>query len=176
MEVLGVRVRLNAPEHEVLVLLNEHEGPRSLPIVIGPHEAVAIATVQAGMPMPRPGTHDLLLACVEATGTKVERVAITELREGTFIAEILLSNGSRVDSRASDAIAVGLRAGVEVWCADAVLEEAAVVLDVDEDDREHVHLTGTLGTDEAEERVAEFRSFLDSVDPEDFSDGGDDRS
>ncbi|UFU04632.1 bifunctional nuclease family protein [Ruania suaedae] len=170
MEVLGVRVRLNAPEQEVLVLLNEHDGPRSLPIVVGPHEAVAIATVQAGMPMPRPGTHDLLLACLEATDVRVHQVAITELREGTFIAEIVLTNGRRVDSRASDAIAVGLRAGVAVWCEDTVLDEAAVVLDVDEDDREHVHLTGTLGADEAEERVAEFRSFLDSVEPGDFSD------
>ncbi|UFU08370.1 bifunctional nuclease family protein [Ruania halotolerans] len=170
MRLLGVRVRLNAPDHEVLVILDEDSGERSLPIVIGPHEAVAIATVQAGMPMPRPGTHDLLVACVDAAGSKIRQVEITELREGTFVAEVVLENGARVDSRASDAIAVALRARVEVWCADAVLDDAAVVLDVDEDDREHVHLAGTLADEEADARVAEFREFLDTIDPEDFSD------
>ncbi|SEE10368.1 bifunctional nuclease family protein [Ruania alba] len=170
MRLLGVRVRLNAPEHEVLVILDEDAGERSLPIVIGPHEAVAIATVQAGMPMPRPGTHDLLVACVDAAGSGIRQVEITEVRGGTFIAEVVLQNGTRVDSRASDAIAVALRAKVDVWCAEDVLDDAAVVLDVDEDDREHVHLAGTLADDEADERVSEFREFLERVEPEDFSD------
>ena len=170
MGVLGVRVRLNAPEHEVLVVLTESDGELSLPIVIGPHEGVAIATAQAGMSLPRPGPHDLLLNCLEAAGVDLVQVSIIELREGTFIAELVLSNGQRVDARASDAIALALRAHVGVWCAEPVLQAAAVVLDVDEDDHAHVRMVGEMGAAEAEARVAEFREFLDSVDPEDFSD------
>ena len=55
-------------------------------------------------------------------------------------------------------------------CAEPVLQAAAVVLDVDEDDHAHVRMVGEMGAAEAEERVAEFREFLDSVEPEDFSD------
>ena len=94
MGVLGVRVRLNAPEHEVLVVLTESDGELSLPIVIGPHEGVAIATAQAGMSMPRPGPHDLLLSSLEAAGVQLSQVSIVELREGTFIAELVLQRGS----------------------------------------------------------------------------------
>ncbi|HLS65058.1 MAG TPA: bifunctional nuclease family protein [Ruania sp.] len=172
MGVLGVRVRLNAPEHEVLVVLTESDGELSLPIVIGPHEGVAIATAQAGMSMPRPGPHDLLLSALSAAGVQLSQVSIVELREGTFIAELVLSNGRHVDARASDAIALALRAKVPVWCAEPVLEAAAVVLDVDEDDHAHVRMVGELGEAEAEARVAEFREFLESVDPDDFSESG----
>ncbi|WP_207947759.1 bifunctional nuclease family protein [Occultella glacieicola] len=172
MGVLGVRVRVHAPEHDVLVVLSEAEGPLSLPIVIGPHEGVAIATAQAGMQSPRPGPHDLLLSVLEASEVGLDRVNIIEVRDGTFIAELVLTNGRRVDSRASDAIALALRAHVEVWCAEAVLDVAAVVLDVDEDDHEHVHLGAPMHGQEADEEVAEFREFLDSVAPEDFDDSG----
>lgn len=170
MGVLGVRVRLNAPEHEVLVVLTESDGELSLPIVIGPHEGVAIATAQAGMSLPRPGPHDLLLSCLAAVGVRLAQVSIVELREGTFIAELVLSNGQRVDARASDAIALALRADVGVWCAEPVLDAAAVMLELGEDSSAHVRMVGEMGQAEAEERVAEFREFLDQVEPEDFSD------
>ena len=128
MGVLGVRVRVADPDHDVLVVLSEADGDLSLPIVIGPHEGVAIATAQAGVSMPRPGPHDLLLGTLTAVGVELDHVTITELREGTFIAELVLSNGARVDARASDAIALALRATVDVWCADDVLAQAAIVL------------------------------------------------
>src|SRR5690625_6088711 len=91
-----------APEHAVLVRLGEADGVRSLPIVIGPHEGVAIATAHAGMSPPRPGSHDLLLASLSACGVSLRQVNIVELRAGTFIAELILSTGARVDARASD--------------------------------------------------------------------------
>ena len=184
-----MRVRVHAPEHDVLVVLSEADGPLSLPIVIGPHEGVAIATAQAGMQSPRPGPHDLLLGTLAATGIGLDRVNIVELREGTFIAELVLSNGRRVDSRASDAIAIALRAHVDVWCAEDVLDAAAVVLDEDEQTDVHLsgagveeetegHLSGTVVGEETEghteEEVAEFREFLESVAPEDFEDASGD--
>lgn len=177
MGVLGVRVRVADPDHDVLVVLSEAEGNLSLPIVIGPHEGVAIATAQAGVAMPRPGPHDLLLATLDSVGVSLERVTITELREGTFIAELVLSNGNHVDARASDAIAIALRAAVDVWCAEDVLEQAAVVLtsdDDDEDDDDAPHVT-ISGTGQEEDTVEEFREFLDSVDPSDFDEPDDER-
>lgn len=181
MGVLGVRVRVADPEHDVLVVLSEADGELSLPIVIGPHEGVAIATAQAGVRTPRPGPHDLLLTTLAATGVGLEYVAISELREGTFIAELVLTNGKRVDSRASDAIALALRARVDVWCADSVLEQAAIVLtaedlaaDADAEGDVHVSISGA-GSGREEDAVAQFREFLDGVEPSDFDEPGEDR-
>ena len=173
MGVLGVRVRVADPEHDVLVVLSESDGELSLPIVIGPHEGVAIATAQAGVSSPRPGPHDLLLTSLRAAGVRLSSVSITELREGTFIAELVLSNGQRVDARASDAIALALRAAVDVYCAEDVLAQAAIVLahdddaDIDDDGALHIEISGG-GSGREEDAVAEFREFLDQIDPSDF--------
>lgn len=174
MGVLGVRVRVADPEHDVLVVLSESDGELSLPIVIGPHEGVAIATAQAGVSSPRPGPHHLLLTSLHAAGVALDSVRIVELREGTFIAELVLSNGKHVDARASDAIALALRAAVDVYCSEEVLAQAAIVLASDEDDLDddaalHVEISGG-GTGREEDAVAEFREFLDQIDASDFED------
>ena len=168
MGVTGVRVRMQAPEQDVLVLLGEAEGPRSLPIVIGPHEGVAIATAHAGMQPPRPGPHDLLLSVLRTCGVSLTQVNIVELRGGTFIAELVLSNDERVDSRASDAIALALRAGVDVWCVNEVLDEAGVILETDEDGS--MRVSEPVSPEDAETELAHFRDFLDTVAAEDFAD------
>jgi bifunctional DNase/RNase len=179
MGVLGVRVRVADPDHDVLVVLSEADGDLSLPIVIGPHEGVAIATAQAGVSMPRPGPHDLLLGTLTAVGVELDHVTITELREGTFIAELVLSNGARVDARASDAIALALRATVDVWCADDVLAQAAIVLSSEDDPEDdddvselHVEISGADSGRE-EDAVEEFREFLERVEPSDFDEPDD---
>lgn len=175
MGVLGVRVRVADPEHDVLVVLSESDGDLSLPIVIGPHEGVAIATAQAGVSSPRPGPHDLLLTSLQAAGVRLESVSIIELRQGTFIAELVLSNGKRVDARASDAIALALRAAVDVYCEEEVLAQAAIVLaheddaELDDDDALHVEIS-SAGSGREDDTVAEFREFLDQIDPRDFED------
>src|SRR5690625_1298479 len=99
MAVTGVRVRMQAPEQDVLVLLGEADGDRSLPIVIGPHEGVAIATAHAGMTPPRPGPHDLLLSALEACRVSLQQVTIVELRGGIFITVMLVSINTRTLSR-----------------------------------------------------------------------------
>lgn len=175
MGVLGVRVRVADPEHDVLVVLSESDGDLSLPILIGPHEGVAIATAQAGVSSSRPGPHDLLLTSLRAAGVRLESVSIIELRQGTFIAELLLSNGERVDARASDAIALALRAAVDVYCEEDVLAQAAIVLahedeaELDDDGALHVEISGA-GSGREEDAVAEFRQFLEEIDASDFED------
>lgn len=164
MTVLGVRVRVSPTANDVVVLLREEEQGRAVPILIGPHEGVAIASAQSGVTTGRPGPYDLIISVTEASGVSLTRVEVVELRDGIFIAELVLSNGKRIDSRTSDAIAVALRAGVDVYCAEEIVDEAGLFLDTDDEEEETYH-TREVDT---EAEVAQFRSFLDEVDPADF--------
>lgn len=153
MEVLGVRRQ--APLDQVVVLLLDLSGRRLLPIAVGATEGSAIATAQQGVVPPRPMTHDLLTTVLQECAAGLDRVEIVSLIDGVFHAELVLSDRTRVDSRASDAIAVAVRAGVPVLCAEAVLADSGLEVE------EHT----------AEEEVEEFRAFLDTVTPDDFVEG-----
>lgn len=156
LEVLGVRRQ--AELDQVVVLLLDQAGHRLLPVVVGPAEGAAIAAGQAGVEPPRPMTHDLLVAVLEACGVGVAQVEIVALRDGVFHAALVLDTGDRVDSRASDGVAVAVRVGCPVLCVPEVLDESA--LEVEEDHTE-------LDVEPADE-VEEFRAFLETVTPEDF--------
>jgi bifunctional DNase/RNase len=156
LDVVGVRVEM--PSSTPIVLLRELEGDRYLPIWIGSSEASAIAFAQQGVVPARPLTHDLLRDVLEAMGRRLDQVHITGLREGTYYAVLVLDDGTTIDARPSDAIAVALRAGASIYAMDDVLEEAGVLVPADEDD--------------AADQVAAFREFLDQVSPEDFGADG----
>ena len=100
MEVVGVRVEM--PTNQPIVLLKEVQGERYLPIWIGPVEATAIAFAQQGMVPARPLTHDLLRDILEALDVQLRTVNITALRNGTFFADLIFSNGKEVSARPSD--------------------------------------------------------------------------
>ncbi|MDC7120507.1 bifunctional nuclease family protein [Cellulomonas fimi] len=153
VEVVGVRQHL--ADDEIVVLLLDPESELLVPILIGPTEASAIASAQAGIVPPRPMTHDLLRDVIVATGSSLAHVEITRLEEGVFHAELVLATGPRVDSRASDAIALALRFGCPVMCAAEVVAVAGV----------EVRTTST------EQDLERFRRFLDVVTPDDFSTG-----
>ncbi|MGB9887530.1 MAG: bifunctional nuclease family protein [Moorellales bacterium] len=116
-----------------VVLLVDGEEKRVLPIWIGPFEAQAIAMALEGIMTPRPMTHDLLRSVCENLEAKVERIVVSDLRDGTYYAEIFFvrSDGREVvvDSRPSDAIALALRCGAELYMTDKV---ASYALSVDE--------------------------------------------
>ncbi len=153
LNLVGVRVEL--PSNQPIVLLREREGKRYLPIWIGVNEAQAIAIALQGVATPRPMTHDLMKSLLDEVGVHVERITITELRDGIFYAMVLLArNGNRyeVSSRPSDAIALAVRSGVPIFAHEDVLSEASI--DV---------------PDEEEQEVEKFREFLDHVTPEDFA-------
>jgi bifunctional DNase/RNase len=100
-------------------------------------------------------THDLLKNVLEEIEVHVERIVITELKEGTFYAIIQMSrNGSRyeVSSRPSDAIALAVRVNVPIFANEDVLTEASIVI-----------------RDDEEQEVEKFREFLEQVNPEDFA-------
>lgn len=157
MELLGVRLEL--PANAPVVLLREQTGERRvLPIYIDSPEAKAIALALEGRPMPRPMTHDLLRDVITVLGATLQQVAVTELRDGTFFAELSLDVNGRpvvVSSRTSDAIALAVRTGAPIFAATAVLDEAATVPVVEEEVEE-------------DEIIDEFRDFIDQVNPEDF--------
>lgn len=156
MEVVGVRIEL--PTNTPILLLREKDGRRFLPIWIGTNEATAIALALEGVEPQRPMTHDLLKIVTESLGAMIDRVVVTDLREGTFFADIVLTrNGEEVivSSRPSDAVALAARTNSPVFAARAVLDEGGVEIR-DEDE---------------ENEIERFREFLEEVTPEDFISG-----
>ncbi len=149
VSVVGVRVEL--PTNQPIVLLKEADGERYLPIWIGAVEATAIAFEQQGMKPARPLTHDLLKDLLTALKAELQVVEITELKENVFYADLVIGD-TRVSARPSDAIALALRTGAPIRCAEKVLDEAGILI-----------------PDEQEDEVEKFREFLDQVSPEDFA-------
>ena len=101
-----------------VVILQELEGERYLPIWIGPFEAQAIANEIQGKKFPRPLTHDLLAATISSLKASVSRILINDLREKTFFASIILERGEEVislDARPSDSIALAVRSGAPIF-------------------------------------------------------------
>lgn len=130
MQVLSVGQVQNSQEH--LLVLQEKDGQRLLPISIGLYEATAIAVGAESIHMPRPMTHDLLSTVINRLQGSLTRVVIHDLRDETFICqlEILTEKGIiEVDCRPSDAVAIALRADSPVFVTEEVLAQAAVVAD-----------------------------------------------
>jgi bifunctional DNase/RNase len=107
-----------------VVILQEMQGTRVLPIWIGPTEAGAIAMELAGKKFQRPLTHDLMKTIVEGLKARVTRVVITELKENTFYAKIFLAREKEVlaiDARPSDSIALAIRVRSPIFVAPELL-------------------------------------------------------
>lgn len=154
--MVGIRLEetMNAP---VLMLREVTGAQRVLELWIGAVEAGAIAFAQQGATPPRPMTHQLLLDVLESCGQSLGSVVITELREGTFFAELHLSSGEVVSCRPSDAVALAVHAQVAIYVAEEVLDVAAVASD------------STNAPVAEEEQIEEFREFLENLNPEDFA-------
>jgi bifunctional DNase/RNase len=159
--VLGLAVDSRMQPVVLLTPLDGGDGPRTLvPIWVGSQEAASISVAVSGEDAARPLSHDLMKRLLDGVGASIDRVDVTRLEEGTFYAELSLTTprGPLVlDCRPSDAIALASRVGAPLFVAEAVLADAGVL--EDEVDAE---------PEEAEQKVAEFRRFLDEVDPEDF--------
>ncbi|HEY75159.1 MAG TPA: bifunctional nuclease family protein [Thermoflexia bacterium] len=158
VKIAGIQISLMSP-HRV-VLLKEIGAERYLPIWIGPYEAEAINIKLQNIEVGRPLTHDLLKNVIETLGGVVERVIVSELREDTFYARIIVSVDGRtleIDSRPSDAMALAVRVGAPIYVAEEVMAEAGIVPEQDL----------TEGEGEGGEGSA-FDEFLGSLDIDDM--------
>jgi len=113
------------------VILQEKEGSRHLPIIVGPFEGKAISMALTGETFSRPLTHDLLHNVIETLGARVEKVVINDLVDSTFYARLILNHEGKtysIDARPSDAIAVALRAGAPIFASSTVMDSASEYL------------------------------------------------
>lgn len=158
-----------------VIMLQDVEGQRAIPIVIGLSEAGAIASELERIRFPRPMTHDLLCSVVDSLGARIERVVISDLRDDTFFARIVLRCSDRpgqpldVDARPSDAIALAVRCNAPIYAENHVLDSAGVSTGDDAPDAapaaSELNDAVVLPTSTDPEAL---RSFLERLAPEDF--------
>jgi len=120
------RIVIRETSDQQSVHLREKDGARQFPIVIGLFEAVAIDRCVRDRKTKRPMTHDLMASLVPALGAKIERVVVSDLKENTFYAKLVLTTAAgatvEVDARPSDAIALAVHASAPIFVAESVLE------------------------------------------------------
>jgi len=109
-----------------MIVLSEVEGDRAFPILIGIHEAYAIDRRTKGIMVQRPMTHDLIERMISELDCTLDQIIISELRDSTFYAKLVLRRDGEmveIDSRPSDAIAVGAGTDTPIFVDESVLQE-----------------------------------------------------
>lgn len=163
---LGLDKATNTP----VVILQEMDGERVLPIWIGPGEASAIAMELAGMKFSRPLTHDLFTALLQGLGTELQRVLITKVVDNTYHAELILRRDGEmvsIDARPSDSIAIALRAKAPIYAHDDLLEQASI--EIQSSDFEPADAPEDAESGEPQGMDADqLKEHLRNLNPEDF--------
>ncbi len=155
MRVMGIALdtRTGSP----IIVLNDYDNRRALPIWIGSAEASSIIRKIENIPSTRPMTHDLFLDFAKKTGWEIDRVEINDVDEQTYFSSIFLINTQgeekEVDARPSDAIAIAIRADAPIYVSAVVMADGAISTDSDRD----------------EEEAAEFKNFIKDIKPSDFA-------
>lgn len=171
VEVRLTAVRVDLHSNTPVLLLQETEGrKRSLPIFIGGPEASSIAQALQKVEPKRPMTHDLMRDLLVVLGVRIKYVVVTEVRDQTYYAELHLQRPGKneeieVSSRPSDAIALAIRTESPLFVSDELMDSEGVELDLDETEGEG----GEEVAEVSEELVEQFKGFLDTLRPEDFS-------
>jgi len=176
-------IRVNMVNGQQVVILKEKDAERYLPIWIGSPEAYAIRIKLQGQPVPRPMTHDLLQSVISSLGGTVNSIIVSDLKNDTFYAKIILNVDSgviEIDSRPSDALALAVRAEVPIYAEEAVLDKAGIPLDRDKEsgklilrEREDGKTEGK-GKEISEEelkKMSAFYDFINTLDLDDFDKG-----
>jgi uncharacterized protein len=160
IEVRVAHLGLDKTSNTPVVILQEQNGDRVLPIWIGPAEASAIAMELAGMKFARPLTHDLLKQVIVGLGADLRKVIITQVKDNTYYAELHIYRGDaivNIDARPSDSIAVALRLKAPIFTSEELLENTSV---------DATDLTGE-GSPQPLDADA-LKNYLQNLDPEDF--------
>jgi len=154
MQVMGIAI--DTKSGSPIVVLNDVEKRRALPIWIGQAEASAIIRQLENIKTPRPMTHDLICNLFELADFSVERVNITDYNDTTYYATIILKDKKNkkfeIDSRPSDAIVLALKNKAPIYVTPNVI------------------MDGTISTDEErdEKETEEFKKFVNDIKPSDF--------
>lgn len=167
---LGIDAHRDTP---LLVLAEAQGRRRMLPIWIAEPDAAELAAAHQHVHRSRPGTHELILAVLAASGRHLSGVAITALRDNIFVAELVLDDQARVSARPSDAVILALLAQVPIEAHEDVLDAAATergtVIAFEQRPKSDTTTSDpTPGEPETRARIQEFRDFLDTVEPDDF--------
>lgn len=157
VEVVGIRID-DSGNSPVLILKELSTLGRVLEIWIGAVEAGAIAMAQQEVQAPRPLTHDLIVDILKALNVNLVTVRINEISDGIYLSELVLSDGSRIQCRPSDGVALAIRTDAPILVAEEVFDKAGFVVDAD------------IQSDEIDEEteIEAFKDFLENLNPEDF--------
>ncbi|MCD7878604.1 MAG: bifunctional nuclease family protein [Candidatus Gastranaerophilales bacterium] len=154
MKVMGIAI--DTASGTPIIVLNDKENRKALPIWIGSAEASAIIRKIENIKVIRPMTHDLIVEIIEKTGFKVDRIEINDVEKDTYYSSIFLINEEgqevAIDSRPSDAIAVAIRVEAPIFVSAKVLADGSVSCNSEKD----------------EEESQEFRNFIQNIKPSDF--------
>jgi len=156
IELYVMGIALDTRTGTPIVVLNDQENRRALPIWIGTAEASAIIRQLEDIKSARPMTHDLMFNLIETLDCSVEKIEINDINTDTYYATITLKDKlgkeTQIDARPSDAIALALKSKCPI------LATANVIAD------------GTISTDQErdEAEAAEFRDFLSNLKASDF--------
>jgi bifunctional DNase/RNase len=172
LEIESIRVRQETKQRAIVLRVKESD--LYLPIFIGHFEVEAIRLKLMDVEVPRPMTHDLLGSVIGNLGASVQRIIVSELKNDTFFAKIVVDyNGSsiEIDSRPSDALALAVRTNAPIFAEEDVVERAGVSLDVESDESESMDAEESQTSPVAEEeleRLSAYTDFIDSLDLDDL--------
>lgn len=131
LEIVGLTYSESSTGAYVLVL-GDKNSQRKLPIVIGSAEAESIAVGIDRQRGARPLTHDLFLRFAKEFDVEIKEVVINRFREGVYYAMLVCQQGNditMVDARPSDAIALAVRVGCDIYAYETVMQEASIIME-----------------------------------------------
>jgi len=163
IEVVVSRLGLDSTTQSYVVILQEKDGPRVLPIWIGQPEAESIVMQMHNIKRPRPLTHDLCKSLIVGLGGTVRRIQITRVENNTYYAELHVAHGTdlvKVDARPSDSIAIALRVEAPIFAAEDLLSDVQV--------EESGDVPGGDLKNAAELSAEQLKEYLERLRPEDF--------
>ena len=175
IEVTINSIGITPMSHQRVVLLKEKTAERYLPVWIGPAEADAIAIKLQRVTVPRPLSHDLLWAVINALKASVNSIIINDLKDDTFYASIILNTTGgqvEIDSRPSDALALAIRTGTPIFAEETVLDKAGVLIDKETGQATPQEASEGKGVSEDELRgLSAYTDFINTLDLDDLDKG-----
>lgn len=177
IEVRVARLGLDSVSNTYVVILQEKDGDRLLPIWIGQPEAESIVMEMNKIRPPRPLTHDLCKRLITGMGGSLRRVQITKVQDNTYFAELHIYRGEdvfHIDARPSDSIAIALRLSAPIFVQESLLTAFAVEEGDDNLSAEGPDFTpteggeGSAGSDPRDLSAEQLKAYLEKMRPEDF--------